>query len=231
MKTVYCLYITIPDNLWTRYAYLVPNKINFDYDVRGETHTGLYAWTTSKKALKKFLSYRNTSSYILEKYKYTHKRKSMLNEMYNDDKIGKYIIMKYMNNEDFEKFGNDRDNFKHSEIGKDNDKFISIHLTFLEYLNITTDLEQNLNLYGTFPLLDYNFFERKFLDLLDSIGYVFKYDTEIRSGAEDGLDNISTYNAGFGKTLFGYDLPEFYYSEYMFLFYLYEYPIYGYTLY
>lgn len=183
MKTVYLINAMIPREIYdTGIKYLLPS--NSDFRVNGNTVSGIYAWTDSKKFLEDFLEARDSSVYKVVPIKFDDKDEFKTFKFNNKDAM---LMYKSFNSE--------------CELGKSNK--IDILVTFNEYIQSTDYGSENMFEFGFsgINLTNYHIFKEKLIESLDILNYTVEYD---KHNDDDSIRESNDYNMSFGITSLGH---------------------------
>lgn len=206
MGKVYFIYATIPLKIFEqRIKYLIDNNAIHRYQRTEENMYGLYAWTTSKKKMESFMDTRDNDIYVVKK-KDIDKEKELKNLK---REIGNLELDYYL-------YQTDNDGGE-----------ICITSTKDEFIACTEYTEENFWSFCIDGKIEKNYehFNKELQIALDLLGYTYYYHMNV-SDDKDMME-MASYNAGYGKTVLGYDKLLKKFDEANLLLFLFDYMFFG----
>lgn len=156
MKTVYMIYVRLPNDVYKNIAWVLPT--DNDYVHYGDYYLGLYAWTTKKEYADRFLNERKECNFYILKVKTVDD--SVINELKDTksyDKLSEYSF----------------------DTGDYNDlQSIKMIVTKNEYDQIVDDpsIYYFTDITNIHQLSEYYWFNDELIAALDLMGYTTEHD-------------------------------------------------------
>lgn len=187
MNIVHIAYLTIPKDIFDlRMKYLIDSVDSYDYKIKEKSVTAFYAWTTSRKRMKRFLDTRCRDIF-------TVKTKELDDDDYDEfisknkaSRLGVYSIAT-IPTDSYESLSGI------SSVDKEN--FIDMVLTDYEHKNISLYKSENMNEFGpkAFNNMDYSIFNEEIIGALRVLGYVTLYDSSFIRYNKMSEDDLERY--------------------------------------
>ena len=179
MKSVYLIYVSIPEKVFNNVKYLIGETAK-EYKWKNNCMYGLYAWTDKGKYLDEFVGVRYTQIYTIIKKEMEYDDFKRLKKLYKDTKLSLY-------------------NFNISDSNQ-----IQVVCTSNEYNVSVNEYDMFIDEFAL-PIseeADFSIFNKKVLDALDKLGYIDNYIRKYMYEDESLISEIDN-NQSYGLTYRG----------------------------
>ncbi len=225
---VYLIYITIATYLFnSKYKYLIDgvNNLNYRY-TKGDNVVVLYAWTTKKKYVKRFLSERCQDIFQVKTKEYDDE------EEFTEFASNQHSLM--LEKTDIALFpGYDGYERLSGKSIIDKDHFIEMVVTEYEKHNFSIYGSENMNEFGpkAEPDMDYAIFNDDIQEALSVLGYCTLYDSTYIQSFPESDEKVERFERAMHVINFSDDakdkITNLLRTEYVIFIYLYSYTFVG----
>ena len=171
MTKIYILYITIPNKIFDlRLKYLIDSVDSYEYKIKENSVTALYAWSKSYKMIKEFLKARCENVFTLKEKEFDDDEYDAFRDKNRESKLGVYQVAS-IPTDSYEALA--------GVEFVDKEHFVDMVLTNYEHKNISLYKSENMNEFGpkAFNNMDYTIFTDEIIQALKVLGYVTLYDS------------------------------------------------------
>ena len=221
MKNLYMIYIIVPSDVFnSRIKYLIDSRYS-TFKYKDGFITGLYAWSTNKKLVKKFIESRADVFKV--------KKKEMSDASYKKYKKN-YFDLRLEDRRYFADVSI-RDNDVEKVV--ESDLYMDVISTKFEFIAATYEISENMASFGPASYLsyDYKIFNDLIIEALDVLQYTLLYDTFVPTNPESDemleREDVAHYNSGFNLTPYSNIMLDFTSNECVALLYLFSYTFFG----